>query len=99
MTNSIDLSGKGAVVFGVANHRSIAWSIAEELHGAGAHLTVAYQNDYRHGSTLYRIEVENPSGVCRGVSSLSLDGAPLPVDGLVPLSDDGREHRVQVVLG
>jgi cyclic beta-1,2-glucan synthetase len=54
---------------------------------------------YRHGSTLYRIEVENPSGVCRGVSSLSLDGAPLPVDGLVPLSDDGREHRVQVVLG
>ena len=54
---------------------------------------------YRHGSTPYRIEVENPSGVCRGVSSLSLDGAPLPVEALVPLSDDGLEHRVQVVLG
>jgi cyclic beta-1,2-glucan synthetase len=49
---------------------------------------------YRHGSTLYRIEVENPSSVCRGVSSLGLDGAPLPVDGLVTLSADGREHRV-----
>ena len=54
---------------------------------------------YRHSSTLYRIEVENPSAVCRGVSSLSLDGTPLPVEGLVPLSDDGLEHRVQVVLG
>jgi hypothetical protein len=39
---------------------------------------------YRHGSTLYRIKVENPSVVCRGVSSLSLDGTPLPTDGLVP---------------
>ncbi len=54
---------------------------------------------YRHGSTLYRIEVENPNAVCRGVSSVSLDGTPLPVDALVPLSDDGLEHRVEVVLG
>jgi cyclic beta-1,2-glucan synthetase len=54
---------------------------------------------YRHGRTLYRIEVENPNAVCRGVSSLSLDGAPLSAGELVPLSDDGREHRVRVVLG
>ena len=54
---------------------------------------------YRHGSTVYRIEVENPSGVCRGVSSLNLDGASLPVEAPVPLSDDGLEHRVRVVLG
>ncbi len=54
---------------------------------------------YRHGATTYRITVENPSGVCRGVSSVRLDGAALPPDALVPLSDDGGEHRVEVALG
>jgi cyclic beta-1,2-glucan synthetase len=46
-----------------------------------------------------RGSVENPKGVCRGVSRISLDGTPLPKGALVPLADDGREHRVQVVLG
>ena len=54
---------------------------------------------YRHGRTLYRITVENPDGVCRGVSRVSLDGTLLSGEALVPLSDDGSEHRVQVVLG
>jgi cyclic beta-1,2-glucan synthetase len=54
---------------------------------------------YRHGRTLYRITVQNPKGVCRGVSRLSLDGAPVPAEADVPLSDDGREHQIQVVLG
>ncbi len=58
-----------------------------------------FEITYRHGGTLYRITVENPEGVFRGVSRLSLDGDPLPEGALVPLSDDGREHRVQVVLG
>ena len=55
-----------------------------------------FEITYRHGDALYRITVENPNGVCRGVSRLSLDGTPLPADALVPLSDDGREHRVGV---
>lgn len=54
---------------------------------------------YGHGDTTYRIDVQNPNGVCRGVSSLSLDEASLPADALVQLSDDGMEHRVRVVLG
>jgi cyclic beta-1,2-glucan synthetase len=54
---------------------------------------------YRHGDALYRIKVENRAGVCCGVSRISLDGTALPGDALVPLSDDGREHRVEVVLG
>lgn len=58
-----------------------------------------FEITYRHGDTLYRISVENPKGVCRGVSRVSLDGTLLPGEALVPLSDDGREHRVQVVLG
>ena len=41
----INLSGQSAVVFGVANHRSIAWAIAQQLHAAGAHLIVTYQNE------------------------------------------------------
>ncbi len=44
----IDLSGKTAVVFGVANHRSIAWHIAQAVHGAGARVVVTYQNDRLH---------------------------------------------------
>jgi cyclic beta-1,2-glucan synthetase len=58
-----------------------------------------FEITYRHGCTLYRITVENPRGVCRGVSRVSLDGAPLSGEALVPLSDDGREHLVHVVLG
>jgi len=41
----IDLEGKTGIVFGVANHRSIAWAIAEVLHQAGARLAIAYQNE------------------------------------------------------
>ncbi len=41
----IDLSCKTGIVFGVANHRSIAWSIAQILHDAGARLAIAYQSE------------------------------------------------------
>jgi enoyl-[acyl-carrier protein] reductase I len=46
----IDLSGKNAVVFGVANHRSIAWAIAQILHQAGARVALAYQNERVRGN-------------------------------------------------
>jgi enoyl-[acyl-carrier protein] reductase I len=41
----IDLQGKVAVVFGVANKRSIAYAIAEKLAGAGATLVLCYQSE------------------------------------------------------
>jgi enoyl-[acyl-carrier protein] reductase I len=41
---SFSLDGRVAVVFGVANKRSIAWSIAQGLHQAGAKLAITYQN-------------------------------------------------------
>src|SRR4029077_5523507 len=41
----IDLKGKVAVVFGLANKRSIAWGIAQKLHQAGATLAICYQNE------------------------------------------------------
>ncbi len=37
------LEGKKALIFGVANHRSIAWSIAQSLANEGAQLIFAYQ--------------------------------------------------------
>lgn len=37
------LEGKKALIFGVANHRSIAWAIAQALAGEGAQLALAYQ--------------------------------------------------------
>ncbi|HXZ80993.1 MAG TPA: enoyl-ACP reductase [Terriglobales bacterium] len=42
---SASLAGRAAIVFGVANKRSIAWSIAQQLHEAGAHLLITYQNE------------------------------------------------------
>ena len=41
----IDLRGKTAVVFGVANQRSIASAIASILHDAGARIVLSYQNE------------------------------------------------------
>jgi enoyl-[acyl-carrier protein] reductase I len=41
----MSLEGRTAVVFGVANKRSIAWSIAQGLHHAGAKLAITYQNE------------------------------------------------------
>ena len=43
MGNSLE--GRTAVVFGVANKRSIAWAIAQGLHAAGAQLALTYQNE------------------------------------------------------
>jgi len=41
----IDLKGKVAVVFGLANKRSIAYSVAQRLAEAGATLVLSYQSD------------------------------------------------------
>ncbi len=39
------LSGKTAVILGVANKRSIAWAIAQAWHDAGAKLIFSYQGE------------------------------------------------------
>jgi enoyl-[acyl-carrier protein] reductase I len=36
---------KTAVIFGLANKRSIAWAIAQKLHDAGWRLAITYQNE------------------------------------------------------
>jgi enoyl-[acyl-carrier protein] reductase I len=42
---SNSLQGRTAVVFGVANKRSIAWAIAQQMQQAGAQLAITYQNE------------------------------------------------------
>src|SRR6059058_1198781 len=37
------MAGKRGLVMGVANDRSIAWGIAQALHGAGAEMAFTYQ--------------------------------------------------------
>ena len=37
------MAGKRGLIMGVANERSIAWGIAQALHGAGAELAFTYQ--------------------------------------------------------
>lgn len=41
----LDLRGKNALVTGIANNRSIAWGIAQQLHQAGADIGVTYLPD------------------------------------------------------
>ena len=39
------LQGRTVAVFGVANKRSIAWAIAQQMQQAGAQLAITYQNE------------------------------------------------------
>jgi len=40
-----DLSGRHGLVVGVANERSIAWAIAQQLAGCGVQLALTYANE------------------------------------------------------
>ena len=63
----INLSGKTAVVFGLANKRSIAWGIAQKLSAAGATLAICYQNERM------RAEAEDLIKELPGVSGFQCD--------------------------
>ena len=59
-----------------------------------------FELQVRHGTARYAISVENPDGVCRGVTEALLDGVNIvgrPVR--VRLADDGQTHRIHLVLG
>ena len=43
----LNLAGKNALVTGIANNRSIAWGIAQQLHSCGANLGITYLPDDR----------------------------------------------------
>jgi enoyl-[acyl-carrier protein] reductase I len=49
----LDLTGKKALVTGIANNKSIAWGIAQQLHQAGAELGITYLPDEPLNPTLF----------------------------------------------
>src|SRR5207248_1878727 len=66
----INMQGRVAIVFGIANKRSIAWAIAQKLQAAGATLAITYQNerlaqeakdliDALSGAEAYQCDVSN----------------------------------------
>jgi cyclic beta-1,2-glucan synthetase len=57
-----------------------------------------FQLTYRYGRTPYLVRVENPESVNRGVQQIVLNGVSLP-DNRIPLTDDGRQHEVRVLMG
>lgn len=58
-----------------------------------------YSISFRYRSTVYKIDVENPSSVSRGVRSCELDGKAVASSRYIALEDDSATHRVLVVLG
>ena len=62
------------------------------------HDWAGYKVDYCFGTSHFKINIENPLNVNRGVQQIMLDGNPLS-GNLVPLVDDGQTHQVRVVMG
>ena len=59
----------------------------------------AYSMEFHYHSATYKIKVENPSGVARGVAITELDGRLLAGPANIPLADDGAVHNIRIVLG
>jgi cyclic beta-1,2-glucan synthetase len=57
-----------------------------------------YELTFRSRRSEYRIAVDNPDHVCRGVRRVEIDGHAAR-DQLIPIIDDGGVHQVRVVLG
>ena len=57
-----------------------------------------FEITYRRGNTTYRIKIENPHSLNRGVASVTLDGV-VQENGLLLLSNDGLPHEARVVMG
>ena len=46
----------------------------------------------------YRVTVENPDGVSKGVKEIIVDGKTYS-DNLIPVFEDGKTHEVRVIMG
>ena len=69
------MKGKRGLVMGVANDRSIAWGIAQQLHQAGAELAFTYQGDAFRKRVVPLVEPLTPAAVldCDVTNQGSLD--------------------------
>jgi enoyl-[acyl-carrier protein] reductase I len=71
------MKGKRGLVMGVANQHSIAWGIAQALHGAGAELAFSYQGDLFKKRVVPLVESLNPAATvdCDVSDPASIDAA------------------------
>jgi enoyl-[acyl-carrier protein] reductase I len=73
---TIDLSGRTALILGVASQRSLAWAIAETLGEAGARLAFTYQGE-RIKDTVMDLAAKFPDSLvlpCDVTSDAEMDG-------------------------
>ena len=85
---------------------ALEWLLGFHLRGAALYIDPSIPKGWRHfeivfryHSARYEIAVENPHGVSRGVARVELDGKLLQgTPLLISVSDDGRTHRVRVIL-
>jgi cyclic beta-1,2-glucan glucanotransferase len=54
---------------------------------------------FRYHSAVYKVRVENPSSVSRGVALTKIDGKIVAGCASIALADDQREHDILVVMG
>jgi cyclic beta-1,2-glucan synthetase len=86
---------------------AVEWILGFRLRELSLHLDPCiprawpgYEISFRYHSSRYELEVQNPYGVTRGVSRVEVDGEPVEGGAReIPLSNDGKTHRIVVVLG
>jgi cyclic beta-1,2-glucan synthetase len=59
----------------------------------------SYSVKFRYHSSVYNIQVQNPSNVARGVALTEVDGKILPGSATIQLEDDGATHTIRIVMG
>jgi cyclic beta-1,2-glucan synthetase len=58
-----------------------------------------YSIRFRYHSSTYKVTVENPLHVTRGIAETEVDGKPYAGPHSIPLRDDGTVHQIRIVLG
>jgi enoyl-[acyl-carrier protein] reductase I len=86
----IDMKGKVAVVFGLANKRSIAYAIAEKLAKAGATLVLCYQSERLRAEAEELLESLGQTGRARAIQcdvsvDAEIDAAFAQIAGSFPV--------------
>ena len=85
----------------------LEWLLGFRIRGTVLHLDPCiprawrrFDITFRYHASRYEIEVLNPNGATRGISTIDIDGVRQSTPGgSVPLTTDGATHRVRVVLG
>ena len=83
----------------------VEWILGLKLRDGRLHIDPCIPNHwegfdmvYRYKSSIYRIRVDNPERVNRGVRKLWLDDVEVE-DKSIMLTDKELEHKIRVILG